>query len=107
MLSSSIVAVALLIGGQAYAQPSPQSSTRPPAQAAVVVNLNTATASELQALPGIGVTTAARILEYRQKNGPFRKIEEIMNVEGIGEKIFLRLKAQLSVGTPSAAVPQN
>jgi competence protein ComEA len=63
----------------------------------VVVNLNTASASDLEALPGIGAKTAARIVEYRQKNGPFKKIEELMNVRGVGEKNFLKLKPQISV----------
>jgi len=62
-----------------------------------VVNLNTASQAELEALPGIGPRTAERILEYRQKNGSFKKIEDLMNVKGIGEKSFLKLKAHLSV----------
>ena len=41
---------------------------------------------------------AARIVEYRQKKGPFKKVEELMNVQGIGEKNFLKLKPQLTVG---------
>ena len=69
-----------------------------------VVNINTASASDLEALPGIGAKTAARIVEYRQKNGPFKKVEELMNVQGIGEKNFLKLKAQVSVaGKPEGA----
>ena len=62
-----------------------------------MVNLNTAAAADFEALPGIGARTAARIVEYRQKNGPFKKIEELMNVPGIGEKNFLKLKPQLTV----------
>ena len=45
---------------------------------------------------------AERILEYRQKNGPFKKIEDLMNVKGIGEKNFLKLKARLTVASPKA-----
>ena len=67
-----------------------------------VVNLNTASATDLEGLPGIGAKTAARIVEYRQKNRPFKKIEELMNVRGVGEKNFLKLKAQITV-TPAKA----
>ncbi len=77
------------------AQPAPAKA--PAAKAAIVVNLNTATVSDLQELPGIGAKVAARIVEYRQMKGPFKKIEELMNVQGIGEKSFLKLRPQLTV----------
>ena len=56
-----------------------------PANAAskTALNLNTATLDQLEDLPGIGRATAERILEYRQKQGGFKKIEELMNVRGI------------------------
>ena len=63
------------------------------------VNLNTATQSQLEALPGIGAKAAERILEYRQKNGGFKKIEDLMNVKGVGEKSFLKLKPLITIGT--------
>lgn len=62
------------------------------------VNLNSASVAQLQTLPGIGASTAQRIIEYRQKNGSFKKIEELMNVKGIGEKSFLKLKPMITVG---------
>jgi competence protein ComEA len=71
-----------------------------PASATTVVNLNTATAAQLQELPGIGARTAERIIEYREKNGGFKKIEQLMNVKGIGEKSFLKLKDRITV-TPA------
>ncbi len=80
--------------------------TGPPPQTKVaagpVVNLNTATEAELQTLPGVGPAMAARIVAYREENGAFKKVEELMNVKGIGEKSFLKLKSQLTVTPPKA-----
>ena len=67
------------------------------------VNINTAGVDELVTLPGIGKAYAERIVEYRQKNGPFKKIEDVMNVRGLGEKNFLKVKGQLTVGAPKTA----
>ena len=61
------------------------------------VNLNTATSEQLQSLPGIGPAAAKNILEYRAKAGKFNRIEEIINVKGIGEKKFLKIKNRLTV----------
>ena len=96
----TIALAVLLAAAHAYAQAA-QAKPAPPAKAAAaaIVNINTASVAELDALPGIGAKVAARIIEYRQKNGPFKKVEELMNVRGVGEKNFLKLKAQLSVGT--------
>jgi len=74
----------------------------PAPDAVKMINLNTATAAELETLPGIGPAMAARILEYREKTGPFKRIEEIMNIQGIGERVFLRLRSQITVGAPPA-----
>ena len=79
-----------------------QRAGKPPVTAAVVsnevINLNSATATQIATLPGIGLKTADLVVQYRTKNGPFKKIEEIMNVRGIGEKSFLKIKDRLSVG---------
>ncbi len=56
------------------------------------ININTATIGELDNLPGIGPVIAQRVVEYRQEKGNFKKIEDIKNVKGIGEKIFENIK---------------
>ncbi len=56
------------------------------------ININAASVKELQKLPQIGAVVAQRIVDYREKNGKFSKIEEIMKVKGIGEKMFLKIK---------------
>ena len=66
---------------------------------AELIDLNQASAAQLETLPGVGEVTAARIIEYRQENGGFKKIEELMNVRGIGERSFLRLRPLVTVGT--------
>jgi competence protein ComEA len=57
-----------------------------------LININTATAAQLMELPGIGETKAAAIISYRENNGPFTTIEQIMNVSGIGPATFESLK---------------
>ncbi len=61
------------------------------------VNLNTATPEQLQTLPGVGPAMAKKIIEHRAKVGKFTKIEEILNVKGIGEKRFQKMKDRLVV----------
>lgn len=61
------------------------------------VNVNTATAEELQQLPGVGPSTAAKIVEDRAKNGPFASVDDLMRVSGIGEKKLERLRGQAYV----------
>ena len=62
-----------------------------------VVDLNTATQAQLEALPGIGEVLARRILEYRAAYGPFLNVEQLMEVDGIGEKRFEALKKWITV----------
>jgi len=63
------------------------------------INLNTASLAELQNLPRIGPKVAQRIIDFRKQNGSFKKIEELMKVKGIGEKIFNNLKDLITVGS--------
>ena len=56
------------------------------------VNINTATAAELQTLPGIGEKTAQKIIAYRQTHGKFKTKSELMQIDGIGEKTYAQIK---------------
>ena len=86
----------LLVSGTAMAAGKPAPTAK--------VNLNTASIEQLTTLPGVGPKLAARIVEYRQKSGAFRSTQELINVQGIGEKSYAKIAAWLSVGeAPKAA----
>jgi competence protein ComEA len=97
-LGAMVVALAVLAPCAAAQDPERTSPAK--ATVSTPVNLNTATAAQLEALPGIGARTAALIVDYRQKNGGFKKIEELMNIRGVGEKSFLKLKPLITVTPP-------
>jgi comEA protein len=61
------------------------------------ININTADSLKLQTLPRIGPKVAQKIIDFRKKHGKFKKIEEIMKVKGIGEKIFQEIKEKITV----------
>jgi competence protein ComEA len=67
-----------------------------PASPINLININTATQKELEALPGIGPGKAGDIIEYRQNHGDFDTIEDIQNVSGIGESLFQEIKDQIT-----------
>jgi competence protein ComEA len=103
LLATVIALFVVTSGTSVFAQ---KTAGKPAAAAPAVVNLNTATASQIATLPGIGEKAAERIIEYREKNGGFKKIEELMNVKGIGEKSFLKLKPLITVGDSKPATHQ-
>src|SRR4030042_5548325 len=60
-----------------------------------LININTASSEELQALPGIGTTIASRIIEYRNLHGPFQNSDELLSIKGIGEQKLRTMKAYI------------
>jgi len=98
----SLLALIVLLAGVRAGAAAPAFQAKPSTAKAAgapttPLNINTATAAQLEALPGIGARTAQAIVDQRQKNGGFKKIEDLMTVKGIGEKSFLKLKPMVTV----------
>ena len=110
-MMTSIATVLAICGVILTAAPAPAATTQQPAAANAsapskpAVNLNAATIDQLETLPGIGRKTAERIIEYRTKSGGFKRIEDLMNVKGIGEKGFLKLKPFVAVPPKTDKAP--
>jgi comEA protein len=74
-------------------------SSQPSADERPAIDLNTAGRTALDSLPGVGPRTAELIIEYRTESGGLKKVEDLMNVKGIGEATFLRIRELVRVGT--------
>lgn len=61
------------------------------------ININTASASDFDKLPGIGASKAEAIVQYREKNGPFEKIEDLKEISGIGDALFEKIKDYITI----------
>jgi competence protein ComEA len=66
------------------------------------VNINTATSEELQQVPGIGPATAQKILQMRKSYGPFKSVDDLLAIRGLGEKRLDKMRKYLTVGKPSS-----
>ena len=93
----TLVLIFVVAAGVSAAYPGTQGQAPAPKPEVKRVNINKADAEQLQALPGIGPGTAERIIRYREQHGPFQRIEELMNVRGIGPRRFARLKDRITV----------
>jgi competence protein ComEA len=101
IITAAAIALALAGGVNAMAaQSTAGAKPKAAAPATAPINLNSATAMQLETLPGVGKATAQRIVEYRQKNGGFKKVEDLMNIRGLGEKGFLKIKPLVTVSAP-------
>ena len=100
-LASLALAIAMTLPLSAVPNRGPLAPQRP-------VNLNTATVTELMQLPRVGQKTAERIVAFRKQHGGFQRAEELMNVRGIGEKSFAKLKPFLSISPlPRPSAPKK
>lgn len=104
ILTTAIAALSIFVSAAAVAVPvSAQSRGGASAAASeAVVDIQTATAAELESLPGVGPARAQAIIEYRTRT-PFRRVEDILRVDGIGRATFRAMRARLSVGGVRAA----
>lgn len=83
------------------APPSLAADTAGPAAAGGKVNINQASVEQIAYLPRIGAKVAARVVDYRKIHGQFARAEDLMEVKGIGEKLFLTLKPYVAVSGPT------
>jgi comEA protein len=107
LLAVAAMAVIPAAAAQQAKSPAPASKSSRASKAAPAptspINLNTATQAQLESLPGVGPKAAQRVIEYRKQNGNFKKVEDLMNVKGFGEKTFLKLKPMLTVSEKAGA----
>ena len=94
LLAALLLGFTLMAAGSAPAADEPKK-----------LDLNTASAQDLTSLRGIGQKTADAIVAYRDSSGPFKSIEELVEVKGIGEKMMVSLRDHVPVGPASAPAP--
>jgi competence ComEA-like helix-hairpin-helix protein len=94
---ASLTAAALLVFGFALRADTTSRDATPAGK----VNINQASATQIAYLPRIGAKVAARVVDYRKTHGQFARPEDLMEVKGIGEKLFLTLKPYLAVSGPT------
>jgi comEA protein len=75
-----------------------QSQVKPAKPPAAAIDINKATANDLQKLPGIGPSLAKQIVAYRSKHGPYRRVEDLMVIKGIGYKKWKEIRPYIRVG---------
>jgi competence ComEA-like helix-hairpin-helix protein len=71
------------------------------------VNVNKASAGDLAAVPGLDAKTGAAIVSYREKNGPFAKLDDLSKVEGLSDDVLKKVRARLTVGSPEPAAEKK
>jgi competence protein ComEA len=94
-----IVILPLLIPGSTPMVPSAAAGVPTKADdSRVKININTATGKELEALPGVGEVIASRIITYREQNGPFRSVDDLIHVEGVSDRAIDSIRELVTIG---------
>ncbi len=102
LVFAAVLALSLSASTPAAEESGPKTRKAP---AVSTIDINRATAEDFDKLPGIGPELARRIVAYREKHGPFRRIEDLMAVRGMGPKKWRALKPYLRVGESQAPSP--
>ena len=101
MLSRSQLVTALVLvfalAGHAPAAAASAPAPKAGASEARPVDINTADAVSLESIPGIGKSLSQRIIAFREKNGPFQSVDDLLKVQGVGEKSIQKLRPYLTV----------
>lgn len=95
----AVVSISSSTAARAAGRRAEASESRPASD--VVVDINKASAADLVAVPGIGKALAQRIVDFREKNGPFREVDDLLKIQGIGEKSLEKLRPYLTCSKPS------
>src|SRR5215218_2293813 len=94
----STVILALPVPGGAPKLPADHGDADSADESRVRINVNTASGKELEALPGVGEVLAARIVAYREQNGPFRSVDDLIHVEGISDRSIDNIRDLVTIG---------
>ena len=104
MFSRSKISTALLLvltlasaGAGSLLTAAPSAAPKPAASEARPIDINTADSAALESVPGLGKSLSQRILAFREKNGPFQSVDDLLKVQGVGEKSIQKLRPYLTV----------
>ncbi len=97
IVTALMLVLVLVCASAAPAAAAPSAAPKAAASEARPIDLNTADSAALETVPGIGKSLSQRILTFREKNGPFQSVDDLLKVQGVGEKSIQKLRPYLTV----------